>query len=142
VRGALASADVDGDGSSEIVMVTRRGRVALVSTLDGTVLWFAEGAGAASSAAFADVNGDNVQDVIVPGAGGTFALGFSGRDGSLVMRVEESGKGNEQRSAPRMRTLVVTPALGGGGWLVGGDPAGTGLRAVELPKGSVKTASK
>jgi outer membrane protein assembly factor BamB len=142
VRGALASADVDGDGSAEIVMVTKRGKVALVSTLDGTVLWFAEGADAAASAAFADVNGDGVLDVIVPGAGSTFALGFSGRDGSLVMRVEESGKGNEQKASAHMRSLVVTPALGGGGWLVGGDPAGTGLRAVELPKGSVKRASK
>ena len=141
VRGGLASADVDGDGSAEIVMVTKRGRVALVSTLNGGVLWFAEGAGSAASAAFADVNGDNVLDVIVPGAGATFALGFSGRDGSLVMRVEESGKAGEQKPV-RTRTLVVTPALGGGGWLVGGDPAGTGLRAVELPKGSVKTASK
>ncbi|HEX8191059.1 MAG TPA: FG-GAP-like repeat-containing protein [Pyrinomonadaceae bacterium] len=141
VRGSLAAADLDGDGSAEIVMVTRRGRVALVSTLDGTVKWFAEGGEAAASAAFADVNGDSVLDVLVPGAGGTFALGFSGRDGSLVMRVEESGKGG-QGAGGRARSLVVTPALGGGGWLVGGDPAGTGLRAVELPKGSVKTASK
>ena len=113
----------------------------MVSTDDGTVRWFAEGGEAAASAAFADVNGDNVLDVIVPGAGSTFALGFSGRDGSLVMRVEESGKG-PQNAGARTRSLVVTPALGGGGWLVGGDPAGTGLRAVELPKGSVKTASK
>ncbi|MBV9925077.1 MAG: VCBS repeat-containing protein [Acidobacteria bacterium] len=140
VRGSLAAADVDGDGSNEIVMVTKKGRVALVSTNDGTVRWFAEGGEAASSAAFADVNGDGVLDVIVPGAGSTFALAFSGRDGSLVMRVEESGKGAQSASG-RTRTLVVTPALGGGGWLVGGDPAGTGLRAVELPKGSVKTAS-
>ena len=141
VRGTLASADVDGDGSTEIVMVTKKGRVALVSTDDGTVRWFAEGAESAASAAFADVNGDNVLDVIVPGAGSTFALGFSGRDGSLVMRVEESGKG-AQNVGGRTRSLVVTPALGGGGWLVGGDPSGTGMRAVELPKGSVKTASK
>ncbi|HEX8115883.1 MAG TPA: FG-GAP-like repeat-containing protein, partial [Pyrinomonadaceae bacterium] len=140
VRGSLAAADVDGDGSTEIVMVTKRGRVALVSTDDGTVRWFAEGGEAAASAAFADVNGDGVLDVIVPGAGNTFALAFSGRDGSLVMRVEESGRVVPSLSG-RTRSLVVTPALGGGGWLVGGDPAGTGLRAVELPKGSVKTAS-
>jgi hypothetical protein len=141
VRGSLAAADLDGDGSTEIVMVTKRGRVALVSTDDGTVRWYAEGAEAATSAAFADVNGDGVLDVLVPGAGNTFALAFSGRDGSLVMRVEEGGKVLAQQSG-RTRSLVVTPALGGGGWLVGGDPAGTGLRAVELPKGSVKTASK
>ena len=141
VRGSLASADIDGDGSAEIVMVTKKGRVALVGTDDGTVRWYAEGAEAASSVAFADVNGDGVLDVIVPGAGNTFALAFSGRDGSLVMKVEERGKGSQSASG-RARSLVVTPALGGGGWLVGGDPAGTGLRAVELPKGSVKTASK
>jgi hypothetical protein len=142
VRGALAAADVDGDGSSEIVMVTKRGRVALVSTVDGNVRWFVEGANDAASAVFADVNSDGVLDVIVPGGGTTFALAFSGRDGSLVMRVEEGGKAAPEKSNAAPRSLVVTPALGGGALLVGGDPGRTGLRAVELPKGSVKTASK
>jgi outer membrane protein assembly factor BamB len=142
-RGTLAAADVDGDGSSEIVMVTKRGRVALVSTTDGNVRWHAEGATEAASAAFADVNGDGVLDVIVPGGGTTFALAFSGRDGSLVMKVEEGGKATAaQTPGGALRSLVVTPALGGGGMLVGGDPGRVGLRAVELPKGSVKTASK
>jgi hypothetical protein len=82
-----------------------------------------------------------VLDVIVPGTGTTFALAYSGRDGALVMRVEEGGKaGSSSGGAPR--SLVVAPALGGGGLLVGGDPGRTGLRAVELPKGSVKTAAK
>jgi hypothetical protein len=143
VRGTLAAADVDGDGSSEIVMVTKRGRVALVSTLDGNVRWYAEGATDAASAAFADVNSDGVLDVIVPGGGSVFALGFSGRDGSLVMKVEEGGRrAAEQKAGGALRALVVTPSLGGGGMLVGGDPARVGLRAVELPKGSVKTAAK
>jgi len=84
---------------------------------------------------------DPATPTALPGGGTTFALAFSGRDGSLVMRVEESGK-SPQQTGGRTRSLVVTPALGGGGWLVGGDPSGTGLRAVELPKGSVKTASK
>jgi outer membrane protein assembly factor BamB len=142
VRGTLRAADVDGDGSSEIVMVTRRGRVALVSTLDGSVRWHAEGANDAASAAFADLNADGVLDVVVPGTGTTFALAFSGRDGSLVMRVEEGGKGGAASSGGAPRSLVVAPALGGGGLLVGGDPGRTGMRAVELPKGSVKTAAK
>ncbi|HEX8686637.1 MAG TPA: PQQ-binding-like beta-propeller repeat protein [Pyrinomonadaceae bacterium] len=137
VRGRLAAADVDGDGSSEIVMVTKRGRVALVSTLDGSVRWFVEGAADAASAAFADVNADGVLDVIVPGGGSTFALAFSGRDGSLVMKVEEGGKAPQAVPGGAPRSLVVAPALGGGGLLVGGDPGRTGLRAVELPKGSL-----
>jgi hypothetical protein len=58
------------------------------------------------------------------------------------MKVEEGGKAVAQSSGGALRSLVVTPALGGGGLLVGGDPGRVGLRAVELPKGSVKTAAK
>ena len=142
VRGSLAAADVDGDGAPEIAMVTKRGRVALVNTTDGNVRWSVEGATDAASATFADVNGDGVLDVIVAG-GNDFALGFSGRDGSLVMKVEEGGRrGVAEKSNGSLRSLVVAPSLGGGAMLVGGDPARVGLRAVELPKGSVKTASK
>jgi hypothetical protein len=140
VRGTLAAADVNGDGSTEIVMVTKRGRVALITTTDGNVLWYSEGATDAASATFADVNGDGVLDVIVPG-GNSFALGFSGRDGSLVMKVEEGGRPVEQKGSS-LRSLVVAPSLSGNGMLVGGDPARMGLRAVELPKGAVGTASK
>jgi outer membrane protein assembly factor BamB len=141
VRGSLAAADIDGDGTTEIVMVTKRGRVALVSTTDGTVHWYAEGATDAASATFADVNADGVLDVIVPG-GKDFALGFSGRDGSLVMKVEEGGARAVEQKGSGLRSLVVAPSLSGGGMLVGGDTARVGIRAVELPKGSVKTASK
>lgn len=142
VRGALAVADVDGDGAPEIVMVTKRGRVALVNTTDGNVRWSTEGATDAASAAFADVNSDGVLDVIVPG-GKDFALAFSGRDGSLVMKIEEGGKqAATQKEGAALRSLVVTPSPGGGLMLVGGDPAGVGLRAVELPKGANKAASK
>lgn len=142
VRGSLAVADLDGDGAPEIVMVTKRGRVAVVNTTDGNVRWSNEGAVDAASAAFADVNGDGVLDVLVPG-GKDFALAFSGRDGSLVMKVEEGYKLAEAwKEGGTLRTLVVTPSPGGGLMLVGADPAGVGLRAVELPKGANKAASK
>jgi outer membrane protein assembly factor BamB len=142
VRGTLAVADVDGDGVPEIVMVTKRGRVALISTKDGKVRWSNEGATDAASATFADVNSDGVLDVIVAG-GRDFALGFSGRDGSLVMKVEEGGKQIAgQKPSAVLRSLVITPSVGGGLMLVGGDSAGVGLRAVELPKGAYKASAK
>ncbi len=139
VRGTLAAADVDGDGATEIVLLTERGRVALVSTIDGNVKWYAEGATGAESAVFADVNSDGVLDVLVPG-GDSFAVGYSGRDGSLVWKVEEPGAKARTGDAPA-RTLVVAPSPNGGAIVVGSDPSRVGLRAVGLPKGALKTAA-
>ena len=139
VRGTLAAADVDGDGATEIVLLTERGRVALVSTLDGNVKWYAEGATGAESAVFADVNSDGVLDVLVPG-GDSFAVGYSGRDGALVWKVEEPGAGTQAGDAPS-RSLVVAPSLNGGAIVVGSDPSRAGLRAVGLPKGALRTAA-
>ncbi len=141
VRGTLTAADLDNDGATEIIMVTQRGRVALVSTVDGNVKWYAEGATDAESAVFADVNADGVLDVIVPG-GSAFAVGYSGRDGSLIWKVEEQGRQPQTVGAGELqaRALVATPSLNGGGIIVGSDPSRTGLRAVELPKGAIKKA--
>jgi outer membrane protein assembly factor BamB len=133
IRGVLSATDVDGDGAPEVVMVTKRGRVALVNTTDGNVRWSMEGVPSAEAAAFADVNGDGVLDVIVPG-GDSFALGFSGRDGSLVMKVED-GRAVSQKAGANTRPLVAAQSLGSM-MLVGGDTARMGIRALELPKGA------
>lgn len=132
IRGVLNASDVDGDGAPEVVMVTKRGRVALVNTTDGNVRWSMDGVPSAEAAAFADVNGDGVLDVIVPG-GDAFALGFSGRDGSLVMKIED-GRVAAQK-ATQTRPLVAAQSLGST-MLVGGDLARMGIRALELPKGA------
>ncbi|MFL6285392.1 MAG: PQQ-binding-like beta-propeller repeat protein [Pyrinomonadaceae bacterium] len=133
IRGTLSAVDVDGDGAPEVVMVTKRGRVALVNTTDGNVRWSMDGVPSAEAAAFADVNGDGVLDVIVPG-GDSFALGFSGRDGSLVMKVED-GRAVSQKAGANTRPLIAAQSLGSM-MLVGGDTARMGIRALELPKGS------
>jgi outer membrane protein assembly factor BamB len=133
IRGTLSAVDVDGDGAPEVVMVTKRGRVALVNTTDGNVRWSMDGVPSAEAAAFADVNGDGVLDVIVPG-GDSFALGFSGRDGSLVMKVED-GRAVSQKVGANTRPLIAAQSLGSM-MLVGGDTARMGIRALELPKGS------
>ena len=136
-REKLAAVDLDGDGDFEIIMLTKRGSVAVVQASDGQVKWRAEGANGAASAVFADVNIDGVLDVIVPG-GGAFASGYSGRDGSLIWKVEGAGGKSNAKGASESHALVIAPSLNGGGFIIGGDPEGIGLRAVELPKGALK----
>lgn len=142
VHGTLAAADLDSDGTPEIVLVTRQGRVAVVGTTDGKIKWYAEGAPDAGVANFADLNGDGILDVLVP-AGAVFALGFSGRDGSLIWRTEDDARAAiPAPTANSMRALTIAPTSGGAGFIVGGEPSRIGLRAVELPRGAFKTAAK
>jgi hypothetical protein len=141
VRGTLIAADLDMDGSQEILMLTRLGRIAVVNTADGKIRWFADGAADAESAAFADVNDDGTLDVLVP-AGATFAAGFSGRDGSLIWKVQDDSKTvAASSSAAPTRSLTITSTKNGRNFLVGGDASRVGLRAVELKKGAAKSAS-
>lgn len=138
-RGLLSSIDLDNDGKLEVVMITRLGRTVVVNAADGKIRWYAGGATDAASAAFADVNGDGVLDVLVA-AGPSFAVSFSGSDGSMIWKAEDGGSGALQKNAS-MRSLVTAIADGGkSAFLVGTDAARTGLRAVGLPQGSVKVA--
>jgi hypothetical protein len=122
-------------------MITRLGRTVVIGAADGKIRWYAPGATDAASAAFADVNGDGVLDVLVAG-GTSFAVGFSGRDGSLIWKAEEGGTSTPAKDQKAsMRGLVTATASDGTrAILVGSDPQRTGLRAVGLPQGSVKTA--
>ena len=138
-HGRLKAKDLDGDGAMEIVMVTRRGRVAVADTTDGKIRWFAEGATDAAAAEFADLNTDGVLDVVVP-AGATFALGFSGVDGTLLWRADESGKPSTPPAAKTIRSLSVA-TVGDMGLIFGSDPSRVNVRAVGLPRGAIKTAS-
>ncbi|HYG78732.1 MAG TPA: VCBS repeat-containing protein, partial [Pyrinomonadaceae bacterium] len=141
--GTLSAADLDGDGALEVLMLTRRGRLVAVGTTDGKIKWYTPGATDASSAAFADLNSDGVLDVLVAG-GQDFARGFSGRDGSLIWKAEEEAKGSAQDGASAGARALVTGTFGAGStaYVVGTDTARTGLRAVGLPKDSVKAAKE
>ncbi|HWT03256.1 MAG TPA: PQQ-binding-like beta-propeller repeat protein [Pyrinomonadaceae bacterium] len=141
--GTLSAADLDGDGALEVLMLTRRGRLVAVGTTDGRIKWYTPGATDASSAAFADLNSDGVLDVLVAG-GQDFARGFSGRDGSLIWKAEEEAKGSAQDGASAGTRALVTGTFGAGStaYVVGTDTARTGLRAVGLPKDSVKAAKE
>lgn len=139
--GTLEAVDLDGDGSSEIIMLTRRGRLVVINTRDGKIRWHAEGVNGAMAACFADLNGDGTLDVIAAGSP-DFAVGYSGRDGEIIWRADDAVR-SSAAAAPVSRALVTTSVgHGGSALLVGSDPSGMGLRAVGLPPGAVKTARR
>lgn len=141
--GTLAATDLDADGAPEVLMLTRRGRLVSIGTTDGRIKWYTSGATDAGSSAFADLNSDGVLDVLVA-AGQDFARGYSGRDGSLLWKAEEEVKSASQQSAPVQTRALVTGTFGDGSnaFAIGTDAGGTGLRAVGLPKDSVKAAKE
>jgi hypothetical protein len=139
-RGRLTAADLDNDGSIEIVMVTQNGRVAVISTA-GKVNWAAEGATDAYMATFANLNNDGVLDVIAA-SGASFALGFSGRDGTLIWRADENRKTNAPNGNGMLRTLTGSFSGTGAPLLVGGDANRSAVRAVGLPAATSNAAVK
>lgn len=142
-RGTLASADLDNDGVPDVVMVTKRGRTVAVNTTNGKIMWYSTGASDAGSATFADLDGDGAQDVIVA-AGPAFAAGFSGRNGEMIWKAEdESRRTATDSQSNSVRALVTAPAgSGSAGYLIGSDPARTGLRAVSLPSRAARSAAR
>lgn len=141
-RGRLTAADLDNDGTFEIVMVTKNGRVAVISTA-GKVNWASEGATDAYMATFAHLNDDGVLDVVAA-AGASFAFGFSGRDGNLIWRADENAKAQASTTTgePILRTLTGAVSSTGTPLLVGGDATRSAVRAVGLPPMSNKAAVK
>jgi hypothetical protein len=141
-RGRLIAADMDNDGTVEIVMMTENGRAAVISTT-GKISWAVDGATDAYMATFANLDNDGVLDVIVPSAT-SFALGFSGRDGSLIWRADENPKstGSNLSGEKVLRTLTGTVSSTGIPLLVGGDSTRSSVRAVGLPVAVNKAAVK
>lgn len=144
-RGRLAAADIDSNGTIEIAMVTTTGRVAVISA-EGKINWSARGARGAYSATFADLNQDGYLDVLVADEG-VFARGFSGRDGSLIWQADDESKTNAAATTATdetraLRTIAIAPNEAGATLIVGGDHARGALRAVGLPSGATRAATR
>lgn len=131
-RGSLIAQDLDSDGRAEVVMFTERGRVVVVKSDEGKIVWEAD-ARRAESAAFADVNGDQVLDLLLAGREG-FAFALSGRDGSVVWKDERpNGAATNHSAAASPRQTFAIPSASGV-LIIAADPNRTGLRAIEFPK--------
>jgi outer membrane protein assembly factor BamB len=134
-RGALAAEDLNGDGTTDVIIMTDRGRVVAVNAADGKIRWEVSVANEGQSIAFADLDGDRVLDVVLAG-GQSFALALSGRDGSIVWKDDEPAALVANHSVALAPRSIVTMPFGSGALLIAGDPSRTGLRAVELRKGT------
>jgi outer membrane protein assembly factor BamB len=133
-RGSLFAQDLDADGTPEVVMFTERGRVVVVKSDEGKIVWEGD-AKRAEAAAFADINGDHVLDLLMAGREG-FAFALSGRDGTMIWKDEPpAGLVTNHAPAATQRSALVVSSPSGV-LFIATDPARSGLRALEFPKGS------
>ncbi len=139
--GALSVADLDGNGRSEtVVVVTRLGKVVAFDLTQGRMKWFADGVPPGSTPSFVDLNGDRSLDVVLP-AKDNFAIGISGLDGTRIWE-SPSPPGNNRSTRTQALRLATADYGDRRIMLVGNDPSGIGLRALELSKGSPAAAIK
>ncbi|MFL6209079.1 MAG: PQQ-binding-like beta-propeller repeat protein [Pyrinomonadaceae bacterium] len=140
-RGRLAAADLDHDGTPEIVAVMKSGKIVVIGVA-GRITWSAAGAGDAYSSSFVDLNGDGVLDVIVPSEH-AFAAGYNGRDGTLLWQVDEpKGSQTAYAGGGALRSLTIIGTGAARPLVVSGDLAHAGVRAVGLPDAAVKVAAQ
>ena len=143
-RGRLAAADIDGDGTLDVAMITRLGRVAVV-TAQGKISWSAEGGADAYSASFADLDRDGVLDVLVADET-VFARGYSGRDGRLIWQAEEARTAGTPPAGGGARPLhslsIANVAGADSALIIGGDAARGTVRAVGMPAPPARAAAR
>jgi hypothetical protein len=142
VTGSLGVADLDGNGADDVVMLTRGGRVAVVNSALGKILWHTGGAANAASMGFADVDSDGKVDVIIP-TGRNSIKALSGREGSVLFETTLDSPLTREGSSSERYSVVVAPGINGGGaWVFLPDSSGPGLRALSLASSSTRVATR
>ncbi len=131
-RGSLYAQDLDKDGVPEVVLFTDSGRVVVVKSDEGKIIWEAD-AKRAEAASFADINGDHVLDLLMTGREGS-AFALSGRDGAIVWYEESTDQivTNHAPAITQRSSLVVSSPTGV--LFIATDPGRGGLRALEFPQ--------
>jgi len=133
--GSLNVVDLDGDKLQEVVITTNAGRVLAIDVADGKIRWQMD-VGSVSMPAFADLDGDTLPDVLVPGKN-SLAVGLAGLTGS---RIWDSGEETTVTKSPAgTRSVAVAKVNDGRLIVVGNDQSAAGLRALEVPKASAKS---
>jgi len=131
-RGSLFAQDLDNDGTAEVILFTDGGRVVVVKSGEGKVMWEAD-AKRADAASFADVNGDHVTDLLMTGREGA-AFALSGSDGAVIWKDESSAQvvTNHAPGIAQRSSLVVSSPTGV--LFIATDAGRGGLRALEFPR--------
>ena len=137
--GELSVADLDGDKTPDLLMTMNGGRVVAVTIDDDAMKWSVDVGNEAVAAGFADLNGDDVLDVILPGKE-FFAVVLSGTDGSVLWRSsDEAGNSRPLKARARPRSLAIGRAAEGRLMIVGNDPYSAGLRGLQVQSSLVKS---
>lgn len=137
-RGQLAAADLDGDGSPEVVMITRRGRTVAVSTATGKIKWYANIPTRAAAATLTDLNGDGAMDVLIASDASSMT-GHDGRSGALIFGNEKSTINSAGTAMDNSATYQTCAYLNNRAnsaaapVVVCNDPTSGGLTAARLP---------
>ncbi|HEX8493231.1 MAG TPA: PQQ-binding-like beta-propeller repeat protein [Pyrinomonadaceae bacterium] len=140
-RGQLAAADMDNDGSPEVVMITRRGRTVVVNTANGKIKWYANIPNRAGTVTVTDLNKDGAPDVFIA-ADSSSMTGHDGRSGALIFGDEKgtiNTTGNAEDQGATYQTCAYIGSRTGNAsapLVVCNDPEGRGLRAVGAPSSS------
>lgn len=133
-NGIILIDDLNTSGLAEAIVMTERHHLIAIDADAGKILWDVTAA-YEGDGAFADVDGDQVRDLLVA-ACPVFAVAVSGKDGKVIWKDPETANPSRNHGA---RSVLVLPSANGV-LLIAGDVSGSVLRAMFLTRAARPTA--
>lgn len=127
--GPLVTADLDADGDLEVLMTTRRGRLMAADAAQGKEIWSRENPAGNATPLLVDLGGNGRVDLLLPGNNTQF-IALSGVDGSTI-KLNENAAPIDRRDTIS-RPLLAVRLSRGKLLIIGSDPTGFGIRAIEF----------